>query len=206
MSEVFKKPISELPCFASIPLSEVTVRGNTFTFNEGLEREHVAQLQAYSLDLNDQSLQQATSDHERFGTGSYEAWYAKQRIPFTFIEKERNLLAGLIWFGPKPLGRKSLKHLDAQSRHEELLQKETMWHTVSYRAYNPFRGTGIMKPLCTRAIDAYKTLFPSSKLWLSIDTENEASFGLAESLGFVRDVAASVPAEHHYVYTYTKNI
>jgi hypothetical protein len=190
----------EIHCCEYAPLGELVIRERTYVFGQGMSESQVAQLKMYSLDESDTALRDGTSDYERFGIGSYEEWYSKKRMPFTLTDKE-GILAGFIWFGPKPLGRKSLKHLTSAERANEQHQKEDVWHTVSYRAYNPYRGAGIMKPFCTKAIEAYEILFPEATLWLSVDTENEASFKLAEALGFTRDVVHSIPSEHHYVYT-----
>src|SRR5262245_1922191 len=76
----------------------------------GLSRDLVEQLKVRSLDESDTELQQNTSDRKRFGGGSYEEWYAKERTPYALVDKS-GTLAAIAWYGPKPLGRKSLRYL-----------------------------------------------------------------------------------------------
>lgn len=169
----------------------------------GLSEEHVKQLQKYSVDLSDTELQNATSDYERFGCGSYEVWFLKGRTPYALVDSEFDALAAIIWFGPKTLGRPSLKHLSESDKAAELRHVHGDWHTSSYRAYGQYRGKGLMRTSVERAIKDYKVLFPHARLWLSIDSKNEASKKLAQKLGFIEDAELSDPSRHHYVYMYS---
>lgn len=197
-------PAPSLSCFEYHELGLIQAKKQTFIFGQGLSQKLVQQLKNYSLDAADTAIQEGTSDYYRFGVGDYEAWYNKKRMPFVALDSETGALAALIWFGPKTLGQKSLKHLSSEEQANAAASSDSSWHTVSYRAYNPYRGVGLMKPFCQETIRVYQELFPEAKLWLSVDTENEASFGLAEALGFVRDESLSVSAEHHYVYIFQK--
>ncbi len=157
----------------------------TFRLVVGLDEALVAQLRAYSLDERDRDIQDSTSDRERFGTGSYEEWYSKNRLPFALVD-DSGALAAIVWFGPKPLGRKSLKYLTDAERAEELLQKEDVWHTLVYRSYVPYRGKGLMTPFVRACVDEYLHLHPEAKLWVGVSTKNVSSIVLASKLGFIR--------------------
>ena len=164
----------------------------------GLSEDMVRQLLERSLDEADTEIQQNTSDHERFGTGRYEEWYAKGRTPFALMHEESGALAAVAWFGPKPLGRKSLKHLNAEERNEdETTMDAGDWHTIVYRSYQPFRGQGIMKGFVRTAMDIYRSVFPRARFWTGVHSENPASVGLSRALGLEVDEGRSDPA-HHY--------
>lgn len=150
----------------------------------GLSKDAVEQLKKYSLDLTDEELQKNTSDFKRFGEGSYEEWFGKERTPYALMSASGQL-ATLAWFGPKPLGRKSLRYLSEAQMAEENQQGKSDWHTIVYRAYNPYRGKGLMKRFVGLALEHYMTLHPEAKLWAGISTKNEASIALASKLGFV---------------------
>ena len=111
-------PTLPIPIYTSARIGSMRSRdGETFTMYAGLEIDQVAQLRAYSLDETDEEIQKNTSDRQRFGEGSYEKWYAKGRVPFALVHDATGTLAAITWFGPKPLGRKSLKHLSEEERH-----------------------------------------------------------------------------------------
>lgn len=157
--------------------------GRTFTAYIGLDRDLVEQLKAHSLDMSDTELQNNTSDYKRFGEGSYEEWYAKDRTPYALTSGD-GTLAALAWFGPKPLGRKSLRYLSQEELAKENQQEKGEWHTIVYRSYAPFRGIGVMTPFVRFATEDYRRRFPGAKLWAGISTKNEASIALASKLGF----------------------
>ncbi|MBI5645147.1 GNAT family N-acetyltransferase [Candidatus Kaiserbacteria bacterium] len=158
--------------------------GEKFDVYVGLNKHYIAQLRERSLDDTDLDLQKNTSDKKRFGEGSYEDWYAKERTPFALVDSSDHL-AALMWFGPKPLGRKSLRFLSTEELEKEGSQEKTEWHTIVYRAYNPFRGRGLMTPFARMVIDAYRTVYPHVKLWAGMSMDNPASIALATKLGFV---------------------
>ena len=139
MPEVNLLPIADaiiLPpaLYEGIVIGQMTSRdGLKFYITAGLDRALVAELKSRSLDLHDTEIQKNTSDRERFGEGSYEEWYAKGRTPFALVEQNTGALAALVWFGPKPLGRKSLRHLSPEELAEECRQPDTGWHTIVYR-------------------------------------------------------------------------
>lgn len=164
----------------------------------GLSEDMVRQLRERSLDESDIEIQQNTSDHERFGTGRYEEWYAKGRTPFALVHAKTDALAAVAWFGPKPLGRKSLKHLSPEERNEdETAMDAGDWHTIVYRSYQPFRGQGIMKEFVRAAMGIYRSVFPRARFWTGVHSDNPASVGLSRSLGLEIDEELSDPA-HHY--------
>lgn len=175
-----------LPLYESIAIGRMTGRDDTpFTIVAGLDEDAVHQLKERSLDEMDEEIQKNTSDRERFGEGSYEAWYAKGRVPFALLSEHDRQLAALVWFGPKPLGRKSLKHLSAEERMQDEREMDAgNWHTIVYRSYPPFRGTGIMTEFTRFAMRAYTRAFPGAKLWAGIYADNPASIGFAAKLGF----------------------
>lgn len=182
-----------LPLFTSVSIGEMTGKtGETFDVVIGLDEERVAQLKKYSLDMSDKDLQENTSDHARFGEGSYEEWYAKGRTPFALIHKASGTLAALIWLGPKPLGRKSLKHLSPEERAQDETRMDSgNWHTIVFRAYNPYRGQGLMKGFALKSIEIYKHYFPAARIWAGINAKNAASIALAEKIGLHKEESVS---------------
>lgn len=177
-----------LPIYTEIPIDTVLSKdGQEFTLTIGLDEEHIGQLKQYSLDETDAEIQSHTSDRQRFGEGSYEEWYAKERTPFALVHKETGALAALAWFGPKPLGRKSLRFLSEEELQKENIQEKGDWHTIVYRSYRPFRGRGIMRDFLQKALSVYLAHYPEAKLWAGVSTENAASAALAEKLGFKPD-------------------
>lgn len=179
-------PNFPLPIYKSIKIANsVSETGDKFSIFAGLDKKKVKELKKLSLDKSDVDLQKNTSDLARFGKGSYEKWYKKNRTPFALVHNATDTLAGLIWFGPKQLGLKSLKHL---SKKELALEKNSVyrgtWHTISYRSYPGFRGKGLMKDFGIFVMDIYLKKFPDIKLWNSTNKENSAGTRYAESLGF----------------------
>lgn len=160
--------------------------GDDFSIYAGADEAIVAQLKAFSLDERDAAIQDNTSDRVRFGEGSYEEWFSKNRTPFSLIHDATGKLAAFAWFGPKPLGRKSLKYLSDEERAKELEQKEDVWHTLVYRSYQPFRGKGIMSEFVRFAMRKYLEIHPTAKLWTGMSASNEASIALSSKLGFTR--------------------
>lgn len=177
----------------SVRIGEMTGKtGEVFDLVVGLDEKLVAQLKEHSLDMSDTDLQENTSDHARFGEGSYEKWYAKDRVPFALVHKESGMLAALIWFGPKPLGRKSLKHLsDAEKAQDESAMDAGDWHTIVFRAYNPYRGQGLMKPFALKSMEIYKHYFPTARIWAGINAKNAASIALSEKIGLHKGESVS---------------
>lgn len=194
-----------LPLFETKELGvQIGKTGERFKILAGLSKELVAQLVEKSLATSDVEIYNKTSDPQRFGTGSYEEWYSKNRTPFALVHSS-GALAAIAWYGPKPLGRKSLRHLTAEELEHEHEGNEGDWHTIVYRSYPPFRGTGLMKEFVRFTIDAYKKSYPGIRLWAGINSENPASTGFATSLGFVIDSEHSNPDEHHTVMVDSQN-
>ena len=176
-----------LPIYEAVALGSLQSKdGEQFLMIVGLSKDVVAQLKEKSLDKSDEELQNNTSDYQRFGEGSYEEWYSKNRTPFALIHAKMGQLAALVWFGPKPLGRQSLKYLSEEERAKELLQKEDVWHTLVYRSYMPYRGKGVMGDFVRFCIEKYKEKYPEAKLWTGMSANNAASAGLSARLGFKR--------------------
>ena len=186
-----------IPIYTSVHLGTFQKNNNEFHIVAGLDRELIRQLRERSLDESDLDIQKNTSDKTRFGPeGAYEAWYGKGRTPFALVHKKSGALAALAWFGPKPLGRKSLRYLSDEELREESSQKETEWHTIVYRSYAPYRGTGLMTPFMRFAIDEYLKFYPEAKLWAGLSTENPASIALATKLGFKKSPEHYDEKEH----------
>jgi len=174
-----------LPIYTLVALA--TAKGNNgeeFEIVAGLERHLVDELKRNSLDESDEELQKNTSDRKRFGEGSYEEWYSKNRTPFGLIHKKTGALVAIVWLGPKPLGRKSLRYLSEEELKKENEQKIDKWHTLVYRSYNPFRGKGLMKDFARFAMKIYSESEPDAHYWVGFNQENKASIALASSLGF----------------------
>lgn len=171
--------------------SAVSLDNENFEIYAGLDEKLAAELKERSLDESDEALK-ITSDRLRFGEGSYENWFRKGRVPFALVHKESGQLAALSWFGPKPLGRKPISHLnDQERRQDESALDSDNWHTVSYRSYPPFRGRGLMKSFVGFTLDIYESHYPGAKFWEGVDANNPASTALAEKLGFKVDTEAS---------------
>lgn len=187
-----------LPLYESTPIAEVFANGESFVLVAGLDRHMAEQVKHYSLDEDDSELQENTSDRKRFGQGSYEEWYSKGRVPFALIHEETDTVTAICWFGPKPLGSKSMRFLSENEIKEEknLKEKAENWHTISYRCYNPFRGKGIMTGFVQFAIDTYLAHYRDAKIWAIINNTNPASTKLAEKLQFKVVPEASHPEDH----------
>ncbi|OGG73148.1 hypothetical protein A3A38_03405 [Candidatus Kaiserbacteria bacterium RIFCSPLOWO2_01_FULL_53_17] len=174
-----------LPIYTAVQIGSMRGKDrDIFDIMAGLGKALVAQVRAKSLDVADVELQENTSDRKRFGEGSYEEWYGKSRTPFALVHEATGALAALVWFGPKPLGRKSLKYLSEEELRKEGQQKETQWHTLVYRSYPPFRGKGLMGAFVRFAIQKYRERYPDVKLWVGLNEANAASVALATTLGF----------------------
>src|SRR3989344_2616314 len=176
-------PEFPLPIYSAINIAEAVSRDEEkFSVFVGLDEKMVEQLKKLSGDLSDEDLQKNTSDLKRFGLGSYENWYNKNRTPFALIHNNTNALAALIWFGPKQLGRKSMKHLSDEELKNETNQDAENWYTISYRCYPNFRGKGLMKRFGNFVTDVYMKKFPGIKLWASASEKNTAGVAFAISL------------------------
>lgn len=175
-----------LPLYHSVCIGEATRNGvGRFFIFAGLDQERVAELKALSLDEGDTELQKNTADRIRFGTNSYEDWYAKERTPFMLVDNKTKALSALAWFGPKPLGQKSGRYAPSQSSAGKIpLRSVENWHTISYRCYPHFRGKGLMKSFVTFVMKIYTQHMPRVRIWAGINTENAASEKLAKDLGF----------------------
>lgn len=174
-----------LPLYEKVKLGSLTSRdGESFSIWVGADEGIARQVKEQSL--KDSDIQANTSDRKRFGEGSYEEWYSKKRTPFSLVHDATEQLAAFAWFGPKPLGRKSLKYLSEEERAKELQQEEGTWHTLVYRAYTPFRGKGLMSEFVRFAVDEYRKQYPDAKLWTGMSASNEASVALSTKLGFKR--------------------
>jgi len=175
-----------LPIYTSVPLAAAKSNdGEEFEIVAGLGKSSVDEIKRHALDESDEELQKNTSDRKRFGEGSYENWYAKNRTPFGLIHKKTGALAAFAWFGPEPLGPGAIPRDSAipwDSRHKE--KKESgEWHTIGYRSYNPFRGKGLMKDFVKFAMKIYSANRPGVRYWAAINPDNEASIAIASSLG-----------------------
>lgn len=174
-----------LPLYTSTPIATAIGKdGEKFIIRVGFDEALAGQIKNLSLNENDSELTKNTSDRERFGIGSYEAWYRKGRTPFALVHEDSGTLAAIAWFGPKPLGRKSLKHLSPKELTEdESLMDSENWHTIVYRSYAPFRGKGLMKNFVRFALDTYLEGYPGAHVWEIMDVNNVGSIALAKSLG-----------------------
>lgn len=183
-SREHKNLLLPLPIYQTVLLADATSRdGEKFYVYAGLTKDLVGILRTCSLDDADSALQNNTSDRKRFGEGSYEEWYGKNRTIFSLVHAETNALAAVAWFGPKALGQKSMKHLSGNEPEKE--KEIGDWHTVSYRSYGQFRGKGLMKDFVRFTMEEYCKAFPGAKLWAIIDARNAASAALAAKLGFI---------------------
>lgn len=175
-----------LPIYKSIHMADaVNENGEQFKIFVGMDKKMVIELKKLSSDETDTELQKNTSDFKRFYEEGYQKWYKKGRTPFALMHNRTNNLAGIIWLGPKLLGRKSRKHLSAKQLMEDESKLDARnWHTISYRSYLPFRGKGLMGSFGKFVVDFYLKKFPNIKLWTSTNNENTTGTAYASSLGF----------------------
>lgn len=186
-----------LPIFTSVHIADaICKRGEEFDVLVGLEKKYVDQLKALSLDESDTDLRANTGDYNRFGIGSYEKWYKKNRTVFALIHKQTDSLAAIFWLGPKPLGAKSMKF-----GPEKKYETQAEWHTGSVRSYPGFRGRGMMRNFIEFSMNFYKRHFLNIKFWLGMDDRNGAITKLATELGFEVDEANSDLADNWLVMT-----
>jgi hypothetical protein len=182
-SDPFSLP---LPLFGMIKIGTLLSRENEeFSIWIGADEDTVAKLKAKSMDESDVEIQNNTSDRARFGADAYREWYSKDRTPFTLLASDGSL-AAFAWFGPKPLGRKSLKYLSEEDRAKEGEQREDVWHTLVYRSYMPYRGKGLMTDFVRFATDIYIKQYPKAKFWVGMSADNAGSAALATKLGYKR--------------------
>jgi hypothetical protein len=194
MEIILKEALPEkvpLLLHTAVLIGTATNRGEDFDIYLGLDNDMATKLKILSLHQSDEALQENTSDLERFGKGSYEDWYSKGRTPFALVHRSSGALAAFVWFGPKELGRKSMKHLSPEELKDEYKEVGGDWHTVAFRSYAPFRGTGVMTDFVRTATDVYMKYFPSAKLWTIPVNGNAASIALAEKLGYKIDDSLS---------------
>ncbi len=164
-----------LPIFASRELGTIAGKdGTTFILRVGLDQRMVAELKAKSLDESDVELQNNTSDRKRFGEGSYEEWYARDRVPFVLTDTAGHL-AALAWFGPTDLPHDSERPVEESAGE---------WDTAGFRSYEPYRGKGVMRPFIEAAWNFYHERI-SRRLWIETNAGNIAAMKLYEKLGFI---------------------
>lgn len=181
-----------IPLHQMIEVGAMTGRdGTRFGLVMGLDERLTGELKIKSLNLSDNELQENTSDHKRFGEGSYERWYEQKRVPFALIDTETGALAALAWYGPKPVGIKSMKHLTDEEQERVRAMEAGEWHTIVYRAYAPYRGTGLMRAFVSATMAIYGRYFPHARYWTSVNHANAASIALSERLGFTIDESRS---------------
>lgn len=183
-----------LPMYKSVKIADAIGKdGAEFDLITGLDEKYVRQLRELSADESDEALQNFTGDKKRFVIGTYEYWYQKNRTIFALIYKQTDELAAIIWFGPKPLGKKSAKFGESPEDARDL---SSTWHTVSIRSYPNFRGKGLMKTFAEYALETYRRHFPHVRFWSGMDDRNAAVMKLMLDLGFHVDEANSDLEEH----------
>ena len=186
-----------LPMYKTIHIADAICReGREFDVLVGLDKIRVAQLRELSADETDTDLQDFTGDWKRFVKGTYEYWYQKSRSIFALVHKQDDSLAAVVWFGPKSLGKKSIKFSGTDER-----KVASDWHTISFRAYPGHRGKGMMKNFTQFAMDTYKRHFPHVKFWAGTDDRNGAGKKLLLDLGFETNQENSDIPEHWLVMT-----
>src|SRR5258708_1052238 len=107
-----------LPLYESVVLGTAKSKaGEDFDIVLGLTKTVAAELKERSLDKTDEAIQKNTGDRKRFGEGSYEEWYAKQRVPFALIHHTTGALAAIVALGPMPLGQKSARFSEEEQAY-----------------------------------------------------------------------------------------
>lgn len=192
-----------MPRYKSIHIADAICReGKEYDVLAGLDKKYVEQLKELSADESDADLQSFTSDKKRFVVGTYEYWYEKNRSIFALINKQEDELAAIVWFGPKPLGKKSPKFSEqSEPKIESERDLSNDWHTISVRSYPKYRGKGMMKIFTQFAMDTYKYYFPHVKFWLGTDDRNTSGARLFTDLGFEINEEYSDLPEHWLIMT-----
>ncbi|MFA6256761.1 MAG: hypothetical protein WCT29_00415 [Candidatus Paceibacterota bacterium] len=187
-----------LPIFKSLHIANaISKEGKEFDVLVGLDKKYVDQMRELSASEGDTDLQNFTGDRKRFVEGTYEYWYKKNRSIFALIHKQNDDLAAIIWFGPKPLGKKSPKFgINETEISEGERDMKSEWHTISFRSYPKYRGKGLMKSFSQFAIGLYKSHLPNAKLWTGTDDRNAAFIRLITDLGFSVDEESSDLGAH----------
>jgi hypothetical protein len=167
----FSLPLA--PYEAHVIADATDASGDAFLIQAGLTKDQVAELTEKSADASDAELREHTSDARRFAEGAFEAWYeAKKRFMLPLIHAKTGAIAALVWAGPDVpppvLGEDGAKGL----------------HTVAFRSYRPFRGTGLMSDFARFALSAYEERHPGARWWLRVQSGNEAGKRLYSKLGF----------------------
>ncbi len=140
----------------------------------GLTEEMAKKLALLSNDRTDTALDY-TEDRTRFASqASYEAWYAKGRLPFILVQQSTGMLMAILWFGekvpPSPIG--------------DGVDPDTRFVTIVYRSYPPFRGTGFMTAWTSSILEQFIQANPRCTLWAKVKKGNDGSLHLAKKLGF----------------------
>ncbi len=153
----------------------------SFGIYVGLTREHVEQIQTYSLDLSDTALQESTTDYKRFGKGDYAERYTKKhRIQFVLVHEETGDVASMIWYGPEALPE-GLEFTVAVTQKE----KSRQWYTSAYRTYGKYRGVRITTAFSAYILDLYKKSHPKNPMSLAVQKANKPGIKLYTKLGFI---------------------
>jgi RimJ/RimL family protein N-acetyltransferase len=175
-----------LPIYKSVRIADAIGRdGSEFEVWVGLSEKHVKELRELSADPSDEALQNFTGDRKRFVIGTYEYWYKNNRSIYALVHKRTDDLAAIIWLGPKPLGKKSMKFSDELvDKEHDPKRMESNWHTISIRSYPKYRGKGMMKGFVRFVMDNYKNHFPHAKIWAGMDDRNVAIVKLLEALDY----------------------
>ena len=184
-----------LPVWSSIHVADaISKDGEEFDVFIGLNKKQVLEIRDLSLDKNDEELQNNTGDKEIFNDdSSYLNWYKTGRIPFCLVNKRTDIIAALMWIGPKPLGQK-LIHLNIQ-------QEKDNWYAVFCRSYPPFRNKGLMTNFIKFIIDTYKSCFPGIKFWVGMNYDNIPAKKIFTALEFKTDEKESKLEENWLVMT-----
>ena len=84
-----------------------------------------------------------------------------------------------------------MKHLSPDEMQQEAGLESGNYHCATYRSYNPFRGTGIMKEFLLATTDVYLKYYPGAILWTGISRSNPGSIALSGKLGYAVDESIS---------------
>ena len=84
-----------------------------------------------------------------------------------------------------------MKHISDEERQSQNLVAPENWHTIAFRSYPPYRGTGIMRKFADAVTTVYMNYYPEGRLWTTNVRNNISSIALSEKLGYKIDESLS---------------
>lgn len=152
-------------------MEELNIDGvGKFSVHRDLSEDIIERIINFSTDEEDVALQENTSDKKRFkDREAFDEWLKKGRSTFVLSDSENNI-AAFIWYGER-------------NPPETIEENSKSWDTIAFRAYEPYRGKGIMRPFSEYVLSIWKEN-TGRKMWLEVHKDNVPGIRLYEKLGF----------------------